>query len=482
MKSMQMVDNPFQRGDWSDNYNPTIRRMMIADIYTHAGVSDYRKNPDTGSSEFIEDTNPDHFWMLSKITQSPYFDRLQKGKNMTKEHRKVLVIARRANLVAIEMENASTAEEAARLTIKLKEGKITDQEKAQLYSLPAQLREKAFKLSPGELWRDISKIKTARDKYADFLARTEQAIQDPFSEDTKAFFQDIDENKKYNFQVANKKEWWNVLEPTDFRNMESDMHEIEYNYRTFELEDASIMDIFDRMGMNLVGVYAAYQKAVEEKPYLSVANWDNLFQPDKTEEFDELITLFENILPPSDQGGKRDFIESLKTLRGRGAAMLSLEESPSSRDNQPATIAIYKMLKKHIEMGQNIQTDEKISTDEVDKKLKGKHIGDDFTDYAKQIWKMAAGPGKSWAERAAGIVIIMGFLKMARKAWKGDDKYGKLFRGLFIAGAAEIALKEITGRGGRVQEPRFRDHRAGARLLRLPHQPYSSRIFRRLHR
>ncbi|MBE9546957.1 MAG: hypothetical protein IMF10_05635, partial [Proteobacteria bacterium] len=80
-------------------------------------------------------------------------------------------------------------------------------------------------------------------------------------------------------------------------------------------------------------------------------------------------------------------------------------------------------------------------------KLEGMTIADKIEEYGRGVFDMTFGAGQSWTNRAAGAIMIFGVLKMAKKAWRGDDTYGKLFRYSFIALAAELGSKHIRGKG-----------------------------------
>ena len=447
MKAMQIVDNPFRRGDWTTHYNPTVRRLLIADIYRN-GVGDWDKDPKTGKETFVENIDEDHYWMLSKLVQSPYFDRTEKGENLSDQQRDVLVLARIANMVAIELEYNRMASDVVERVIELQDNNTKAARKeeieAELSLYPEPLVEKA-KQTPIETLKnkDRKTIAETKELYVNFLNQTEAAIADPFSKASTEFVEEI--LKGGGVKTIENREW-STLKGGDLEKLSKDIHRVEHNFNTLELEDASTADVLKRMGIEIDGAPEAYQEYIKDKPYLVVDNWDNLFHPDHTEEFDELVKMFEFIIPPNEIGGKENFIAGLRTLRGKGD-ITNWEVSGEGRDNQAGVIETYRMIKGHIMAAREIGNRENIKAEEINEQLKGVHIGDRVSGYLKKIWNMAAGPGQSWANRGAGIIMMLGLLKMARKAWKGDDKYGKLFRGLFIAGAAEITLKNITGRG-----------------------------------
>ncbi|MBU1682858.1 hypothetical protein KJ742_02845 [Patescibacteria group bacterium] len=434
LKSMKMVDEVMnEHGSWMLNYHPEVRRVMIADLY-RSGVSQYRNvimEDGTVIPVYQEDTRDDIRWMLSEITQSDYFNRNEVGRHLDEPHREVLLVARMANTVIMDLNNVLEAQKVIKTIIKFKNGEATQEQFDALQ--PREFIEKLNRKDAGTLQGHLTELQAKETHYREFIEAAKEALEDPYSDKTKRLITAI-ENGTYE----------GIISPDMLNKFRYDMEQIStVNYHALDLESHSRMKYLDRLGISVEGMYEAYKLAIQESPEMDVNNWDRMFLSDDKATFMKLSGFLDTILTDSKTQGKEDFLVVFNTLHGFGR----LEALPNTRDDQAAAIAIYAMLKEEVENRQEIATADVLADAERQAMLDGMTIGDRMEEGARSVIDMLIGPGQSWTNRAAGLVVVIAAWKLAKKAIKGEGKGATALRVGFLALATELVVKKMTGRG-----------------------------------
>jgi len=443
MKAKKMVDQPFEKDDWRNHYHPTIRRLLIATVYKR-GVSEFRLDR-YGNEQYVEDINPDHYWMFGEMAKSTYFNRLEVGKNMDPEHRRILLVARIANKTKEDLAVLQTTKEILMKVIAVKRARTEAQRlrlAKKLYKYPAKLI-KLFmqEADVAALDAKLEEVEQDEAQFKEFLKYAAGAIKNPYSKESDEFFKKV-ANGEYEWTTPGGKER-KLITAKELKAFESDLHKIEFGYNIFNRDYESDMQFFESFGGRIEGLYDAYLAAVKEKPEMKVERWLDYLHSRDASEFMKLHDFLGEILSESNKQFKEDFLAVFKTLQGYGSPS-DIEKTDKER---AVALSIFSVIKSSIEHREEKRAAIEQGEAEAIAKLEGMTIGDKIEEYGRGIFDMTFGPGQSWTNRAAGAIMIFGVLKMAKKAWKGDDKLGKLFRYSFIALAAELGSKHIRGKG-----------------------------------
>jgi len=458
-KSMEMVDKgPFNNSDWQRALHPTVRRMVIASIYEN-GPGAY-KTDDNGKVIYEENTNPENIWMMAALSQSNYFNFQEVGENMDADHEAVLKAAFVGSRIAVLLESAKPTEGildawiAVRTRMGDKEPTSNEDKKFvadQMARFPKELRDRFQKYTLDELQQTRNEVAKNRKDLEEFLKETKAAIKEPYSEQSKAFIKKMRDGV-YSKQLPQPIEYLGKIGGIESASLDGylrSMFNLQINFKTAELQDKNMLMFFEGLGMNIEGMYPKYLDAVKKDPKVKAEYWDQLLLG-SDDEFKKLITLFKTVIPDSIAGGKDDFIVGLESLRKKykGKKTLTQAQSELQEGSEDAVVLnVFRMLKVHLTGRAETFAASDRQRKDIEARMNGMHIGDRITPVVAGVWNMLTGPGQSSANRAAGLVLMYGFYKSARMAMKGDGKYGKAMRALFVAGAIEIAAKEITGRG-----------------------------------
>lgn len=453
MKAMAVMDKPFNDlgGTFEGTLHPAVRRMMIATVYRE-GVA--RINPHTG--EYIDNTADEYKGLLMELKTSKLFEYSLKSRAISKEQREMLIVARQAwlSLYTEKFLIKGSIEKLEKRKDLMKElaGDITrrDQMRIATPSNPAlPILERKIKRAIAELQRftairplseadavnllTIEKNRLANWKH--FQEMTSALLANPTREQIRKYLEDL-KDPSYDADGSMAKK---------IKDFENYITGVDVTYNAFQLEEKTSEGAMEIAGMDWEGLPQAYEAYTHpmkhpENADMTVDNWDRLSETD--EGMQRLVAMFEQILP--DQlvlTGKKDFIEVFKTIRKPGAPDAEL------REKKAIAWANYGLIKNEIIAGQSVDAETVKGSLEAQARLEGMTWGDKITDYATGVLDMAIGPGQSLANRAAGIAIIIGAWKLAYKAYKGNDKMSKVMRLLILAGAAELAIKQITGEG-----------------------------------
>lgn len=462
VKAMEMVDKgPKGNSDWRDALHPTVRRMLIASIYEN-GVATY-KTDERGNVTYEENTNNQNVWTLATLFQSDYFNFKERGEKMDADHEALLKAVYLGGKLTIMLDRFKPTEEflTAWIKVRKEEASYTDPMKRREF-LEEQLKrfppEMIARFSPDRF--DVNALETRqadlqknREKLEDFLKKTKAAVNDPYSQDSKDFIRLIRAGE-YAGKLPATVKHLGELAMIDTESLDAyidSMSSLQINFNTIELQDKNSLMFFEGMGMHIEGVERPYLEAIQKDPSLKAENWTNLLYGTK-EEFDRLMGLFKLIIPNDTAGGKEDFLVGLQSLRNKYSGGGTRRDIPFGMQGQEggedaAILNVLHMLRVHLTGRAETAASSDRKQKEIEARLKGMHIGDKITPYVTGVWDMLTGPGQSLSNRAAGLVLMYGFYKSARMAMKGEGKAGKALRALFVAGAIEIATKNITGRG-----------------------------------
>lgn len=447
-KAMEIVDkSSVPHGTWGSQYHEMIRRMLIVTVYNQ-GVSASRINPETGKEEFVESTGPEHYWLLSRLTSSEYFSNEFVDDHLHPTQRNVLLIGTMANKVFVELEYLkTTTRKIIKDAIKVKKGEMTEtQLRAKKY--PKHLVDKALSLGGDNaqdgiiaLKADLVNADEAIDRKGKFIAEAEKLIKKPFKDpETKEL---TAQAKTFIDAIFAGTTYADVISKKDMDRFSKMITNAELNYKSLNVRQESRMDYLGQLGIDTRGVYQLYLNEIAKDKSLNVFDWDDLKDSKNKADFDKLHKFLGKILKTSDPHQRERFMKVFGTLRDHKFISKDVE----AHKNQWAVLQIYNMLREEIiEQEKNAAFEGKIQK-EVASKLKGMHIGGKLTKYIKKIFHMITGPGQSWANRGAGLVIAIAALKLGKKAIRGKDRTSTLLRLAFMAGAVEIITKETTGRG-----------------------------------
>ncbi|MBN2087918.1 hypothetical protein JW758_06255 [Candidatus Peregrinibacteria bacterium] len=444
--AMKMVDTPDKHGYAKNAYNPTVRRFLISNIY-ESGVSEFRIDFGKGGTQidkYIDNLKIDTSWMLAEVSKSPYYSRVAKGEKISENAEKLLPIMHSANKVATDLNKIKQVNKVLEEAMKWHSEPDTakkDQIKDSLYKKYPQdinMIDTMLKQTPEDLKETLNKFTKIEEQGNEFLRKVQVAIKNPNSKDAKELIKAVEEGVKYS----------SIISPETLKSYEKQMKQVEVDFRSIELDEKSRMDYMERLGINTEGVYLAYNAflnslPVAERYSYSVNNWDSLMTSKDPKEFAKLTHILDQIIPKNDKEGRKHFLKVFGALHGD-----SFQDVENIEDSKAYAIGIYRMIKGEIhdrEIGAAMSKEKQA---EYYEKIDGETTGDKVTRYAKGAFNMLFGPGQSWANRGAGLVMMIAALKAAHSAYKGETKMGKALRIAFLLGATDLALKEITGKSG----------------------------------
>lgn len=452
VKAMDMIDSPMGNANWHHTLHPTVRRMLIASVYD-GGVATYEEDAE-GNITYNDNLKGHYTWMASTLALSDYFNFKEVGEQMDRDHEALLKATFLGSKIAVLLERFKPTEEVLQAWLEIRQAREGEQAKLiqeKLRKFHPSLRKRFEKYTAEELQKTIGEVATNRQKLEEFLKRTREAVKDPYSKESQKFIADMKADT-YKTEIADDISNLGeigVIDDATLHAYEAQMNNLQINFKTAELQDKNDLMFFEGLGMNIEGLEPKYLEAIKNNPKLKVEYWDDLFMGSDAE-FNSLIGLLTQIIPDSAAGGKEDFIVGMKSLRQKYLGVGSLTKLNSQLEDgseDMVVLNVFRMLQLHLKSRAKVAAFEDMKAKEVASRLRGMHIGDKLTKYVGGVWEMLTGPGQSMANRAAGLVLMYGFYKAARKAMKGEGKSGKALRALFVAGAVEIAAKEITGRG-----------------------------------
>ncbi len=471
MKAQNVIDFPYGNADWRYSLHPTVRRMLVANAY-ETGVVSYKTNPD-GTVEYDKkgDEGKRNVWMLSTLALSNYFSFKEVGKHMDADHEAVLKAAYLGGHIAVLLERS---EELSSEPNGLLTKWIDVQKSAKAGTIPTDppAREKYFRDMMGQYPPEYVKmysaynldqaraaklsIRTDQLVLKKFLEDTQAAVRNPYTKTSQKFIADIrkrSDDPTGRFApvgAAAQRLGLSMDLNINMSAFEKQMFDLQINFKTAELEDKNMLQFFKGLGMNIEGMYPFYLERIAKNPKLKAENWERLLLGSDAE-FKELLGLFRAIIPGNKAGGKEDFLQGLVSLRKKYKGEKSLTDiKPNLEEGSEDAVIlnVFKLLQLHMSGRAEKAAVGARKAKEIDALMGGMHVGDKITKYVAGVWDMLVGPGQSAANRAAGLVLMYGFYKIARRAMKGEGKDGKIFRALFVATSIEIALKNVTGRGG----------------------------------
>lgn len=459
MKAREIVDHPLNV-NWQGSLHPTVRRMMIASIYD-AGVAASTVDETTGLPHYDDSVKGEHLWMTSNLILSDYFNQKEEGKAMDDDHVAVLKAAYLGSRISTLLNRSKQTEKLLKTWIDiLAENKIATtpeakeklfREKMSTYSQTAIA--KYIKYTSQEALDALGVLQADKLRLEQFLADTQAAIKDPYSQKSLEFIKEMKKKDgKYEAALGPDIESigkMGIIDGETLTAYQAQMVHLQLNFNSAELQDKSSLKFFEGLGMHIEGIERPYLEAIKKDPGLKTEYWDKLLLG-SDEEFAKLRKLFETILPPDVAGGKEDFLVSLNTLhkRHKGEQDLTRIKPNFAQGNEDAAIFnVFTMLKIHLTGRAETGANEDILKAEGNLKQKGLHISDKISKYVGGVWDMLVGPGQSPANRAAGFILMYGAYKSIQMAKDANTPAGKTLRALFVAGAVEIAVKRITGRG-----------------------------------
>ncbi len=273
-----------------------------------------------------------------------------------------------------------------------------------------------------------------------FVAQTGEFMKNPDSAESRAFL----ERARLGRTIAatgGMRE--NMLK------FSQDMREIDLDYNASTYREAADETLLLReVGINIEGAYEQYTTYIKDNPEMLVGDWDHhLSNPDG---IGKLKDMFAAILPDTftdgeKANGKTQFLATLESISS--ISTKSLSTSPDAKNNEWVAFKLYNLIKSDIVTRERIIGHSELSAEEIKDQLEGITIGEKATEYFTGAFDMLVGPGQSPANRAAGLVMVIAAWKLAKKAYRGEGKLGKSLQLLAVAGAAELGLKEWTGRG-----------------------------------
>lgn len=454
MKAIDMVDSPFSNANWQQTLHPTVRRMLIASIYD-SGVATFEKDKH-GVVSYDDNIKGQQVWMLSSLALSKYFNFEEVGADMDPTHSDMLKAAYLGSKITILLkqteETRDMLEDWIGLLEEVGEDGLTPSIRVSLMGkYPPKYAKRYAQYSKADAESALRVLNGDRKRLQDFLDETETAIKDPYSKESQEFIEKM-KNDEYRKELGDDVERlgrMGIIDGATLQAYEKQMYNLQINFKTAELQDKNSLMFFEGLGMHIEGIEPAYLIEIAKNPKLKIEYWEALLVGSKAQ-FNSLIKLFRTILPPDIAGGKEDFIQGLISLRNKYKGKKTLTyvlNNPEEGSEDGVIINVMRMLKIHLGHRAEIDAMSDLKMAEIQAQLKGVHLGDKVSRYVGGVWNMLTGPGQSMANRAAGLVLMYGFYKATRKAMKGEGPSGKMLRALFVAGAVEIAAKEITGRG-----------------------------------
>ena len=402
MKAKDLVDNTFFNSPTGRMLNPAVRRMLIAAVFKQ-GVTEGLSDGKT------IDLNSSYGKMLSMLIQSNSFNLLA-NKNFIGE----------PEIFAIQLVN----------WVNLIQNRVHVVEK--------KLEEEKKKQPPDTA--KIAGLESNISIYKDFVTHTTDYIEhfENPTEDDKKWLKAMQEGQGLQDEelkfYANEMEEWKKLQ------------KVNENFSMLDLDEKKSIKFFERFDINIEGFYGGYEKYVAgppAHPELKVENWNDILAGGDKKTFDALIAMLEATIPPSTEGGKGVFLDTLKTMHG----YKPLPNQPETSNVQMTALSLFGLLIKEIETRQTIKQQGQQQNALIEARLGGLNIGHTVEYYGRQVVDMLIGPGQPLSSRVAGIALLAIAYKGVSAAWKGEGKWGKLLRAGGIAAAIEIAMKQITGRG-----------------------------------
>lgn len=457
VRAMNMVDKPYGNADWQYTLHPTIRRMLIASVY-ETGVATYETD-EIGNVTYNDKIEGKHVWMMSALALSDYFSSDEVGEDMDKTHEIVLKAAYLGSKIAVLLEDMKPTEEVIAALIDVKKGGNAEQ----MSKFPPNLVERFNKYSEGDLDSLQGQISDQRKNLQNFLDEARHAIKypydkklpksDPHVRRTADFIAEM-EAGDYSAELSNSIGHLGKIGQIDGASLAAytnQMNNLQIHFKTASLMSKNSLMIFKGMGMHIEAIEPKYLGMIAKNHELRAEYWVELLKG-TDDEFNQLIDLMEVILAGDTAGGQEDFIQGLNAVRKKYKGGISLSNimnraSLEEGSEDAAVLDVLKLLQLHLSGKAEVSAGSDLKQKELQATLKGMHIGDKISKYVGGVWAMLIGPGQSFANRAAGLALMYGFYKSARMAIKGESKSGKILRALFVAGAIEIAAKEITGRG-----------------------------------
>lgn len=450
-KAMLVVDAPFGKegGSFHQNLHPAVRRMMISLVYKQ-GVSYIDRN-----GKYQSKVADQYKWLLGIIAQSPYFNRSSKEKFLDPEQREFLMVASYANFALFRMKylrehivggleqlrsdiqkrNDLKGNPAKATELKQYEKKVVEGVKRMNRLLAyARLSKPITDNDPGHLNTVISTEIKRVALWNKFVSDTSTLLRspNPNRQALRDYITDIKQGRVLNgAPAANKK----LVE-----QMGDYLQKVDLTYNSLDFNERSQKSYLEQMGISPKAAYEAYKVYIgRHGQEMRIDNWENLRQT--KEGIQKLTDMFQAILPA--YSGKESFLKVFATLQG----VNPLTTKPALRNSQAVAFNVFNLLKIELKHREKIEVAAKAGNLNAYEKLHGMTFGDRVTDYAKGVMNMLIGPGQSIANRAAGAALLIAAFKLAKKAYRGEGKSGKLLRVVFMAAAAELALKHVTGEG-----------------------------------
>ena len=467
MKSQEMVDYPKGTADWKYTLHPTVRRMLIASTY-ESGVARYEKKAD-GRVVYNDKNEGQHAWMLSTLVLSDYFNFKERGAEMDDDHAAVLKAVYLGGHVATLLEQTKEVYDPDPGVDGLLEawiGVLKDHQNGNVPTDPAQRKayfvetmgywppqyvEKYAKYTLADAEAALTQAKNDRENLQNFLEEAQKTVRDPYSAKSQQFIAAM-RRGDYMGQLepsVDRLGKIGIIDGASLTRYETQMKNLQLNFKISELEEKNMLQFFEGLGMNIEGMYPAYLTMLKEHPNWRTEYWDDMLLG-SDEQFKELIQMFTIIIPKSQNGGKEDFIQGLQSIRAKykgEKSILKLQASLQEGSEDFVVFDTFLLLREHLSERSEKAGMSDRAAKAMDQTLRGVHFADKASQYASEIFNMAIGPGQSPVNRAAGLVLMYLGYKSVRSAMKGDSRYGKAMRALFVAGALEVAVKELTGRG-----------------------------------
>jgi len=441
-KAMDSVDNPLGEGtNFKDKYHPTVRRTIIASLFkSHIGRF---KTDKDGNDVYVEDLGKRKSNLLGALSKSHYFNNVEKRQYFSNERVKALLMIEFGFEVSDFLEESKDAGQIMEWIIEDDSSKLTSYKPHKYVN--------SFTADAENMIKRKAKYDQDRDILQKFLDLSIKLLNDPDANSTKKLMNKVlsDGYLKGLSNATKNLEAFAHINGPDISEYTNTMQSIDIQYSTQELSHKNTMKIFEHLGMRLEGSYGNYKSLLEgdfkdAEPPLTIDNWNEYYtDPNK---FDTLANFIERVLPKTTTGGENSFMVSFRASKDKLNSTVIGENPEESRDPGIA-IALMELLKEHIKLNEEVRGVDDSKQKEIELHQKGNDIGDIASRQLENAWEMLVGSGQSTSNRIAGGILLYGLYKAARKAMKGDDPAAKALRGLFIAGAAEIFMKETTGKG-----------------------------------
>lgn len=452
-KAMELVDQPLGEGaDWREFYHPTVRRTLIATMF-HSGVARNVRDEE-GVVRYDENLGERKSDLLSALSRSQYFNRTERGRFLSSERRKALAVIEFGFEVTDFLENTKDVPKIIELTQKARLANTAGNEEAKKSALdklaryPRNYVERFGQMSDEDLNNAASQYATDVAELTKFLDAALKLLKDPTSADSQKLLAAI-EAGTFAGPVQNQINEIAALVLIDgpqLANYDRDMQRMDANYNSFENQHQSDLKLFESLGIRLEGVYPLYQAALQKEGFedMTIEHWNEyLRDPSRIAKLSEFIGM---ILPEGAGMGKADFMASLRSLHEQDNLEAYLRSPEIARDHA-IVLQVFGLLKGHLRKREVIAGEVDSRQKKIKARDRGVNVGDMVSQHVGNAWEMLVGSGQTLSNRMAGGILIYGLYKAARKAMKGDDNLGKMLRAAFVGGAAEIFMKESTGKG-----------------------------------